>query len=111
MKFCGSFLLAVAAAVCVYAADRNKYDFEKTFFQVVDQYSTRSYTLEEQHKIFAREHFVDDLAKFHEELNKQQEGFQFVGVSIQPIELVGHWDKPANLVNGYGHKDLRTQKA
>jgi len=46
MKFCGSFLLAVAAAVCVYAADRNKYDFEKTFFQVVDQYSTRSYTLE-----------------------------------------------------------------
>ena len=111
MKFCGSFLLAVAAAVCVYAADRNKYDFEKTFFQVVDQYSTRSYTLEEQHKIFAREHFVDDLAKFHEELNKQQEGFQFVGVSIQPIELVGHWDKPANLVNGYGHKDLRNQKA
>lgn len=103
-------LFAAAAAVCVYAADRNRYDFEKSFFQVVDQYDTRSYTMKELHEIYAQEHFLDRLVEFNRELNKQQEEFQFVELGVQPIELVGHWDKPERLANGYGHKDLRNQK-
>ncbi|MDE7311435.1 MAG: hypothetical protein K2N87_07455 [Eubacterium sp.] len=102
--------LAAAAAVCIYVVNRNRYDFDKSFFQIIDQYDTRSYTAEELREIYARDHFLEDLVNFNEELNRQQEGFQFVEIDIQPIELIGHWDKPASLVNGYGHKDLRNQK-
>lgn len=100
-------LLAVIVLFLLFAV-KNKYNFDKSFFQVIDCYSTRNYTIEQLDAIYAQDDFLENLKAFNQELHLNQE-FQYVEVETQALELIGHWDKPASLANGYGHKDLTNQ--
>lgn len=80
----------------------------KLFYQVVDNYNTSKYTLTEQEQILKNDLFVASLHEFNEELNSSSE-VDFYEMGIQAVEFIGLWNKPKDLANGYGHKDLTDQ--
>lgn len=87
---------------------RNQNNFTKTYFQVIDMYSTQYFTMEELDTIYGASNFSENLKWFSEKLYENL-SYQFIEFKASPIELIGYWDKPLYLANGYGHKDLTNQ--
>ena len=81
----------------------------KTFYQVVDNYNTDKYTEAELEQITGSDSFIDTLQKFNAELNST-DIVDFYDMKYETVDFVGKWDKPKDLANGYGHKDLTDQE-
>ena len=81
----------------------------KTFYQVVDNYNTDKYTQKELAQITGSDSFIDTLQKFNEELNST-DTVDFYDMKLGTVDFIGKWDKPKDLANGYGHKDLTDQE-
>ena len=81
----------------------------KTFYQVVDNYKTDKYTQKELAQITGSDSFIDTLQKFNEELNST-DTVDFYEMKFGTVDFIGKWDKPKDLANGYGHKDLTDQE-
>ena len=81
----------------------------KTFYQVVDNYKTDKYTEAELAQITGSDSFIDTLQKFNEELNST-DTVDFYDMKYDTVDFIGKWNKPKDLANGYGHKDLTDQE-
>ena len=81
----------------------------KTFYQVVDNYNTDKYTEVELAQITGNDSFIDTLQKFNAELNST-DTVDFYDMKYETVAFIGKWDKPKDLANGYGHKDLTDQE-
>ena len=81
----------------------------KTFYQVVDNYKTDKYTKKELAQITGNDSFIDTLQKFNAELNST-DTVDFYEMKFGTVDFIGKWDKPKDLANGYGHKDLTDQE-
>ena len=82
---------------------------EKTFYQVVDNYKTDKYTEAELSKIMGNDSFMNNLQKFNNEMNST-DTVDFYDMKYETVDFIGKWDKPKDLANGYGHKDLTDQE-
>jgi len=82
---------------------------KKFFYQVSDAYSTSNYTLEELEELKKNSSFIDNLQKFNTELNST-DTVDFYDMKYDTVDFIGKWNKPKDLANGYGHKDLTDQK-
>ena len=81
----------------------------KTFYQIVDNYKTDNYTEAELSQIFENDSFINNLQKFNAELNST-DTVDFYDMKYETVDFIGNWDKPKDLANGYGHKDLTDQE-
>lgn len=81
----------------------------KTFYQVVDNYKSDKYTEPELKKIIENDSFMNNLQSFNTELNST-DIVDFYDMKYQTVDFIGKWDKPKDLANGYGHKDLTDQE-
>ena len=81
----------------------------KTFYKVVDNYNTDKYTEVELAQITGNDSFIDTLQKFNAELNST-DTVDFYDMKYETVAFIGKWDKPKDLANGYGHKDLTDQE-
>ena len=81
----------------------------KTFYQVVDNYKTDKYTEAELSKITGNDSFMNNLQKFNNEINST-DTVDFYDMKYETVDFIGKWDKPKDLANGYGHKDLTDQE-
>lgn len=81
----------------------------KTFYQVVDNYETDKYTEAELAQLTGSDSFIDTLQKFNEELNST-DTVDFYDMKYETVDFIGRWNKPKDLANGYGHKDLTDQE-
>ena len=81
----------------------------KTFYQVVDNYNTDKYTKKELAQITGNDSFIDTLQKFNAEMNST-DTVDFYDMKYETVAFIGKWDKPKDLANGYGHKDLTDQE-
>ena len=81
----------------------------KTFYQVVDNYNTDKYTKKELAQITGNDSFIDTLQKFNAEMNST-DTVDFYEMKFGTVDFIGKWDKPKDLANGYGHKDLTDQE-
>ena len=82
---------------------------KKFFYQVSDAYSTSNYTLEELEELKKNSSFIDNLQKFNTELNST-DTVDFYDIKRETVDFIGKWNKPKDLANGYGHKDLTDQE-
>ena len=82
---------------------------KKFFYQVSDAYSTSNYTLEELEELKKNSSFIDNLQKFNTELNST-DTVDFYDMKYETVDFIGKWNKPKDLANGYGHKDLTDQE-
>ena len=82
---------------------------KKFFYQVSDAYSTSNYTLEELEELKKNSSFIDNLQKFNTELNST-DTVDFYDMKYDTVDFIGKWNKPKDLANGYGHKDLTDQE-
>ncbi|EFU75190.1 hypothetical protein, partial [Lachnoanaerobaculum saburreum] len=82
---------------------------KKFFYQVSDAYSTSNYTLEELEELKKYSSFIDNLQKFNTELNST-DNVDFYDMKRESVDFIGKWNKPKDLANGYGHKDLTDQE-
>ncbi len=96
---------------CFFYKQKENSDFIKTYFQVIDKYNTRYFSMEELDNMYSQPDFLENLVTFNDELiNHLDSEYQFIEFNASPIELIGHWNKPLSLANGYGHKDLTNQQ-
>ncbi len=83
---------------------------EKFFYQVSDaSYSTGKYTLDVLAERRKNPLFIDNLQKFNAELNST-DTVDFYDMKYDTVDFIGKWNKPKDLANGYGHKDLTDQE-
>ena len=82
---------------------------EKTFYQVVDNYKTDKYTEAELSKITGNDSFMNNLQKFNNEMNST-DTVDFYDMKYETVDFIGKWNKPKDLANGYGNKDLTDQE-
>ena len=82
---------------------------KKFFYQVSDAYSTSNYTLEELEELKKYSSFIDNLQNFNTELNST-DTVDFYDMKRETVDFIGKWNKPKDLANGYGHKDLTDQE-
>lgn len=81
----------------------------KTFYQVVDNYKTDKYTEAELSKITGNDSFMNNLQKFNNEINST-DTVDFYDMKYETVDFIGKWNKPKDLANGYGNKDLTDQE-
>ena len=81
----------------------------KTFYQVVDNYKTDKYTQKELAQITGSDSFIDTLQKFNAEMNST-DTVDFYDMKYETVDFIGKWNKPKDLANGYGNKDLTDQE-
>ena len=81
----------------------------KTFYQVVDNYNTDKYTQKELAQITGSDSFIDTLQKFNAEMNST-DTVDFYDMKYETVDFIGKWNKPKDLANGYGNKDLTDQE-
>ena len=81
----------------------------KTFYQVVDNYKADKYTEAELKKIIENDSFMNNLQSFNTELNST-DIVDFYDMKYETVDFIGKWNKPKDLANGYGHKDLTDQE-
>ena len=81
----------------------------KTFYQVVDNYNTDKYTEAELSKITGNDSFMNNLQKFNNEMNST-DTVDFYDMKYETVDFIGKWNKPKDLANGYGNKDLTDQE-
>ena len=53
--------------------------------------------------------FIDNLQKFNAELNST-DTVDFYDMKYETVDFIGKWNKPKDLANGYGNKDLTDQE-
>lgn len=82
---------------------------EKTFYQVVSNYNSDNYTSTELAELKKNNSFIDNLQKFNAELNST-DTVDFYDMKYGTVDFIGKWDKPKDLANGYGNKDLTDQE-
>ena len=82
---------------------------KKTFYQVVDNYKTDKYTEAELSKITGNDSFMNNLQKFNNEMNST-DTVDFYDMKYETVDFIGKWNKPKDLANGYGNKDLTDQE-
>ena len=85
----------------VTASDMQK---EKFFYQVVS-----NYTSTELAELKKNSSFIDNLQKFNMELNST-DTVDFYDMKYETVDFIGKWNKPKDLANGYGNKDLTDQE-
>ena len=81
----------------------------KTFYQVVDNYNSDKYTEAELTQLIENDSFMNNLQSFNTELNST-DIIDFYDMKYQTVDFIGKWNKPKDLANGYGHKDLTDQE-
>ena len=81
----------------------------KTFYQVVDNYKTDKYTEAELSKITGNDSFMNNLQKFNNEMNST-DTVDFYDMKYETVDFIGKWNKPKDLANDYGNKDLTDQE-
>lgn len=82
---------------------------KKTFYQVVSNYDSDNYTSTELAELKKNNSFIDNLQKFNAELNST-DTVDFYDMKYETVDFIGKWDKPKDLANGYGNKDLTDQE-
>lgn len=82
---------------------------KKTFYQVVSNYNSDNYTSTELAELKKNNSFIDNLQKFNAELNSA-DTVDFYDMKYETVDFIGKWDKPKDLANGYGNKDLTDQE-
>ena len=82
---------------------------KKTFYQVVSNYNSDNYTSTELAELKKNNSFIDNLQKFNAELNSA-DTVDFYDMKYGTVDFIGKWDKPKDLANGYGNKDLTDQE-
>ncbi|MGL5440109.1 MAG: hypothetical protein ACRDA4_06945 [Filifactoraceae bacterium] len=104
-------LLLVISVITFTSCDRedSSQGLDKTYYQVVDNYYSRNYTEEELDKINSDEKFIDNLISYNKDL-KANKDLNFLEIGFMSIEVQGKWNKPKELANGYGEKDLTDQE-
>ncbi len=90
----------------VTASDMQK---EKFFYQVVNNYNSDNYTSTELAELKKNSSFIDNLQKFNMELNST-DTVDFYDMKYETVDFIGKWNKPKDLANGYGNKDLTDQE-
>ena len=90
----------------VTASDMQK---EKFFYQVVSNYNSDNYTSTELAELKKNSSFIDNLQKFNMELNST-DTVDFYDMKYETVDFIGKWNKPKDLANGYGNKDLTDQE-
>ena len=81
----------------------------KTFYQVVDNYKLNKYTEAELSQIMGNDSFMNNLQKFNNEMNST-DTVDFYDMKYETVDFIGKWNKPKDLANGYGNKDLTDQE-
>ena len=76
----------------------------KSFYQVVNNYTPAELTDLSKNNLF-----IDNLQKLNIELNST-DTVDFYNMKYETVDFIGKWDKPKDLANGYGHKDLTDQE-
>ena len=104
-----SILLLFLQGCSVNALTTSDMQGTKTFYQVVDNYKSDKYTEAELKKIIENDSFINNLKKFNTELNST-DAVDFYDMKNETVDFIGKWDKPKDLANGYGHKDLTDQE-
>ena len=82
---------------------------EERLQEVVDNYKTDKYTEAELSKITGNDSFINNLQSFNTELNSTNT-IDFYDMKYQTVDFIGKWNRPEDLANGYGHKDLTDQE-
>lgn len=82
---------------------------KKMFYQVVSNYNTDNYSESELNQITHDSLFLENIKKFNEELNSTED-INFYDMKHEAVEFIGPWNKPKDLANGYGNKDLTDQQ-
>lgn len=82
---------------------------EKFFYQVVSNYNSDNYTSTELAELKKNSSFIDNLQKFNMELNST-DTVDFYDMKYETVDFIGKWNKPKDLANGYGNKDLTDQE-
>lgn len=78
---------------------------EERLQEVVDNYKTDKYTEAGLSKITGNDSFINNLQSFNTELNSTNT-IDFYDMKYQTVDFIGKWNKPEDLANGYGYKDL-----
>lgn len=84
----------------------NKID-DKYYYQVIDNYNTSKYTIDELNQFSQDDIRLSDFNLYYEELI--QSDITFLNINKTVVEFIGDWGLPNELANGYGHKDLTNQ--
>ena len=79
------------------------------FYQVVSNYNSDNYTSTELAELKKNSSFIDNLQKFNMELNST-DTVDFYDMKYETVDFIGKWNKPKDLANGYGNKDLTDQE-
>lgn len=98
----GFVIIGVLSCVSIFMIYQEKNDFEKQYYQLTDLDSSLGALLNQ-------EDVLTRLNDFNEDLRKSE---QFIFIEFLPnvVEIIGEWDKPVELVNGYEYGvDLSNQ--
>ena len=95
-------IISVLSCVSIFMIYQEKNDFEKQYYQLTDLESSLG-------QLLNQDDFLTRLNAFNEDLKKSDQ-FTFIEFLPNVVEIIGEWDKPAELVNGYEYGvDLRNQ--
>ena len=90
-------IISVLSCVSIFMIYQEKNDFEKQYYQLVDLESTENGSLRQ---LLNQDDLLTRLNAFNEDLRKSEQ-FTFIEFLPNVVEIIGEWDKPAELVNGY----------
>ena len=99
-------IISVLSCVSIFMIYQEKNDFEKQYYQLVDLESTENGSLRQ---LLNQDDLLTRLNAFNEDLRKSEQ-FTFIEFLPNVVEIIGEWDKPVELVDGYEYgDDLRNQ--
>lgn len=102
----GFGIVIILSLFSFYFMSQEKTNFDKQYFQVANLLTlTDDYSSED---LFNQPNSLERLKTFNQEL-KTNEMITFIEFAPNVVEFIGEWNKPAELVNGYGHVDLMNQ--
>ena len=101
-------LLSIILFSVIYFNPNNNV-FNKLYYQVTNNYYGSDYEDDEIIEIYNSDDFIANLLSFNDELHKNPK-LTFLEYGEQAVEFLGEWNKPKNLANGYGHKNLINQE-
>lgn len=81
--------------------------YDKYYYQVIDNYNTAKYTIDELNGFSQNNDQISNLNLFYEDL--LQSDINFLNINKTVVEFIGDWELPDEFANGYGHKDLTNQ--
>lgn len=99
-------LVLIGSVYSLFFMFQEENDLEKNFFSVIDITNLGEESLSE---LFNEEDFFERLILFNQDI-RNQEDFIFTAYNSNVVELIGEWDKPLELANGYGYIDTVNQE-